>query len=185
MKIKVMGMDPSMSNWGFATAELDLTDLTFSTPELMLVETKAGKDKRVRKNSDDLERAQLISAELQERLQDDIQLCFVEVPHGSQSARAMASYGICIGILSTIDVPMIQLSEQQLKLSTVGHKTATKQEMIDWATSLHPESNWLLRGQKYLAKNEHLADAVGALYAGVESAEFNSIRSTLTRLLAA
>lgn len=176
--MKVLGFDPSLSNWGIVVANLDLESLDFEIEKMLLVETKPGKNKRVRKNSDDLERAQAICDAISEQL-EDVSMVFVEVPHGSQSARAMASYGICIGILSAIDIPMIQLTERELKQATVGKNTASKTEMIEWAVEKYPEAKWLKRGNSFVAKNEHLADATGAIYAGVRSDEFANVLAAL------
>lgn len=70
-------------------------------------------------------------------LEKDVNMVVVEVPVGSQSARSMASYGICIGILASITKPMIQVTPTEVKMATVGSKTASKQDMIDWATSAY------------------------------------------------
>ena len=179
MKIKVLGMDPSLSNWGFASGYLDLDTLKVSELKLNLVETSPSKLKKVRKNSDDMERAKLLYAGIQEHSKD-VAMSFVEVPHGSQSARAMASYGACIGLLtSTQSHSMIQLSERQLKMATLGSASGTKEEAIEWATTKHPEANWLTKSGKILKKNEHLADAVAAIYAGPPSGDFKNARAIL------
>ena len=100
---------------------------------------------------------------------------FVEVPVGSQSARAMASYGVCIGLLAALsDKPLIEVTPTEVKLAAVGSKTASKQEMISWASDLYPHLNWIKsRGKSELAdKNEHIADAIGAIHAGILTDEF-------------
>lgn len=176
--MKVIGIDPSMSNWGMTTAVLSIESLTFEVQNLQLVETKPSSNKRVRKNSDDLERASAIADVMKETLKD-ADMVFVEVPHGSQSARAMASYGICIGLLASIDAPMVQLTEREVKLGTIGKATGTKQEMIDWATTKFPDAPWLRQGKRITAKNEHLADATGAIEAGIRGDEFKNILAAL------
>ncbi|EMG1587422.1 hypothetical protein V2Y85_004670, partial [Salmonella enterica] len=56
--IRVVGVDPSMSNFGLAIGTLDLETDTLEIHGLTLVETKAGGNKKtVRVNSDDLRRA--------------------------------------------------------------------------------------------------------------------------------
>lgn len=179
MIIKVVGLDPSMSNFGFCKAMLDLNTLEVSEVDLRLVKTESGKDKRVRKNSDDLERARALHEAIKEECADSA-IAFVEVPHGSQSARAMASYGMCIGLLASVpSFSMIQLSERQLKEATLGKRMGTKEEAIEWATKQHPEANWLKRGGKITKNNEHLADALAAIYAGVRSDDFKNARAIL------
>lgn len=179
MIIKVVGLDPSMSNWGFAKANLNLSTLEVTNVELVLIETSSKKDKNVRVNSSDLERSRELYEAIQEHTEGAI-ISFVEVPHGSQSARAMASYGMCIGLLSSVQShSMIQLSEAQLKVATLGRKTGSKEEAIEWATNKHPEANWLKRKDSILKKNEHLADALAAIYAGLKSTDFINARAIL------
>ncbi len=83
----------------------------------------------------------------------------------------MASYGMCIGLLASIQVPLIQVTPAEVKLAACKSKVATKQQMINWATTNYPGANWCkrkLKGVEVLTdKNEHLADALGAIYAGV------------------
>lgn len=177
--MKVLGLDPSMSNFGMVLAELDISRGELDIQSMILSETKSTKQKQVRKNSDDLERARGIQNDLEPML-NEAQMVFVEVPHGSQSARAMASYGMCIGILSRIQQPLIQLTERELKLATVGSKTATKDEMIEWAVSQQPEADWMIRAGKLIKKNEHLADAYGAIVAGMQTDDFKSAMAILS-----
>jgi hypothetical protein len=143
-----------------------------------LIETTTGKNKRVRKNSDDLDRARAISSELKQSLKD-VQMVFAEVPVGSQSARAMASYGISIGVLSAIAKPMVQVTPSEVKIAAVNDKTASKEEMIAWAVDLYPDFDWLERGGKKLNKNEHIADAIAAIHAGIKSEQFLSAQALL------
>ena len=175
MNITVIGMDPSLSNWGFIKAKVDVDTQRIRGSDALLCETKPGKDKKtVRKNSDDLKRARALSDALKNQC-EDVAIAFVEVPVGSQSAASMKSYGVCIGILSMMSIPMIQVSPDEVKLAGAGCKNATKEEMI----TAHPEIFWLKRKTKgdavLLNKNEHLADALGAIYAGMKTEDFQSV----------
>lgn len=178
-KIRVLGEDPSMRNWGIAVADIvvDVDNMSYAVQvlDLILVETESSKDvkKTVRRNSDDLDRAQLIHEkrnEAYDKYKPDIS--FVEVPVGSQSARAMCSYGICVGVLGAREEPIIQMKPDEVKLAGAGDKYATKEEMIHWATITHPDAPWMVRAGKFIAKNEHLADALAAIYAGLKSDQF-------------
>jgi hypothetical protein len=51
--------------------------------------------------------------------------------------------------------------------------------MIEWAVAKHPDAPWLRRGGKLIAKNEHLADAVASIYAGLKTAQFASVLQML------
>lgn len=67
--IRVVGVDPSMSNFGLAMGTLDLETDKLDVYELALVETKAGGNKKtVRVNSDDLRQSlwELLQAYLTE-----------------------------------------------------------------------------------------------------------------------
>ncbi len=107
----------------------------------------------------------------------------VDVPVGSQSARAMASYGICVGVLGALranGIPFFEVTPNEVKLAGAGNKTATKQEMIAWAMTKHPEANWPTYKQngKIMvseAKAEHQADAVATIYAGMACNSFKQM----------
>lgn len=173
----IAGIDPSLSNFGLAKGTYDGA---FTLSDVYLVQSQAdNKNKKtVRKNSDDLNRANVLSTHTRDFLRD-VDLAFVEVPVGSQSARSMASYGICIGILAGLTTPLIQLTPTEVKVAATGKKTASKQDMIDWATAQYPFAPWLTRTVKgqtmFTAKNEHLADAVGAIHAGLQTDQFKQL----------
>lgn len=176
----VVGFDPSMNNWGWAKTVLSVDGLYVTEVGVVQPLTLAGK--QVRQNSKDLEVArQLFSGAANAVVSAD--LVFVEVPVGSQSARAMASYGICVGVLGSLranQVPFIEVNPTEVKLAAIGNKTATKAQMIEWATRQHPEANWPTyqrSGQTTIseAKAEHMADALAAVYAGLNSTAFQQL----------
>ena len=112
------------------------------------------------------------------------QIAFVEMPVGSQSARAMMSYGACMGLIASLDIPVIQLTPTEVKLAAVGDKNATKREMIQWASDLFPDLNWLRSRGRLIDDNEHLADAIGAINAGLANSEFQALVAMMRRLAA-
>lgn len=171
-KLVALGCDPSMRNFGLVKVQIDLDTMSIDQIlEMKLIETTSGDTKRVRKNSDDLDRCRALSAGLHQAL-SGCQISFAEMPVGSQSARAMASYGMCMGILSQIQIPLIQLTPTEVKLAATGDKNATKREMITWASSQFPQAGWF-KGRSGLGdKNEHLADALGAIKAGLKHEDF-------------
>jgi|GEM_PF-460090 len=182
MKMKIAGMDPSLSNFGIAFATLDIETLKFEVDDLQLVQTEPEKDKKVRKqvrkNSEDLERARLLYKGAMEAAKNAF-MVFAEVPVGSQSSRAMASYGVCVGILAGVAeaLPLIQVTPTEVKLAGCGIKTATKEEMIEAMVAKHPNAPWpmkVVKGAKtpIASKCEHLADAIAAIEAGLASDEF-------------
>lgn len=190
MKVEIASFDPSLRNWGCVSATLDLSTETVTITGMNLIETAedASAKKGVRQNSLDLASATSLSEGMREACLDKL-IAFAEVPVGSQSARAMASYGICVGVLGGITIPLIQVTPAEVKKAAVGTSTATKREMIEWAVAKHPEAPWLTLGKgekmRYIDKNEHLADAVAAIYAGLKTAEFKSIIKILRQHLSA
>jgi len=188
-KIKVIGLDPSLRNFGFCKALLDLETLEIDVTDVVLIETEANKKmaKVVRKNCDDLDRAQILHNAIVRECKG-YALAFAEVPVGSQSARAMASYGICIGVLAACPIPMIQVTPSEVKLAATGSKHAAKQEMIEWAFDKYPKAPWLAvkRGGILTPtlNNEHLADACAAIHAGVLTDQFAQAAQMMKALAA-
>lgn len=180
--IRVVGQDPSLRNWGIAVGTFNLETRLLTIDKLSLTNPVLPTGKQVRQNSLDLESGyQLYKGAL--AAAEGAHAVFVEVPQGSQSARAMASYGICVGVLGALraaGIPFFEVTPTEVKLAGHGKKTATKQEMIAWAMSRHPEASWPLYYQhgKALvseAKAEHQADAVAAIYAGLASNTFQQM----------
>jgi Holliday junction resolvasome RuvABC endonuclease subunit len=177
MKISVVGMDPSLTNWGIASAELDLTTGFLESLKLELVEPEKLTHKQVRQNSTDL----FVAEQLAQRAllaARSAKIVFVEVPVGSQSARAMASYGICVGILGAIraeGISLIEVTASEVKLALTGDKNATKRQMINQAISLYPDANFPRQRGRVVDKAEHVADAIGAIHAGVNTPMFQNL----------
>lgn len=178
-KWKVLGFDPSLNNWGVAAGIFDTDTRTLSLDKLGVIQPVLPKGKQVRQNSKDIEAAQQLAAGALE-LAQDAQAIFVEVPIGSQSARAMASYGICVGVLGALRAtgkPFFELTPTEVKLGVTNKKTATKAEMIAWATGAFPNAPWptyTRNGNTLIseAKAEHMADAAATIATGLESGLF-------------
>jgi len=179
-EIIILGVDPALSNVGIAMASINLDDSTLEMERIHLVQTESTKTKSVRVNSDDLERARVIWKDLKPFV-DLADVIAVELPVGSQSARAMASYGICIGLFATVNKPLIQVTAKQVK-SVTGNPNASKAQMIKYASTEFPELPWLTKTQKGVTtlvdKNEHIADAIGAVLASLETDEFRLIENS-------
>lgn len=182
--IRVVGFDPSLRNWGISKGSLILgkNPQQLIIDEVAVINPELPTGKQVRQNSLDLEAAkQLCKAALDAA--EGAQAIFVEVPIGSQSARAMASYGICVGVLGALratGIPFFEVTPNEVKMVSVGKKTATKQDMIRWAMAKHPEANWPTYKQNgeikvSEAKAEHMADATAAIYAGIACNSFQQM----------
>jgi len=176
-------MDPSLRNWGIAEALLDLESGILSTPKLSVIRPRDEEGtKKVRKNSLDLLRAEEL-AHAAMAAAERAKVIFVEVPVGSQSARAMASYGICVGVLGSIQakgIEIIEVSPAENKKFFTGTKTASKKLMINTAMDLYPDANWPYQGKKVSeAQAEHMADAIAAIHAGVQTPVFQNLMRLL------
>lgn len=178
----VVGFDPSLRNWGIARGTYDTVSGVILIPEVAVIQPEIPTGKQVRQNSKDAEAAyQLTKGALE--FTHEAQAVFIEVPVGSQSARAMASYGICVGVVGALrcaNVPMFELTATEVKVAATRDKNATKKQMIEWAMTAHPEANWPMYKQKGVslvseAKAEHMADAIAAVYAGISSQPFQQL----------
>ena len=180
--IHVVGFDPSLRNWGVSSGFYDVKAKQLYVYEVSVIQPVLSTGKQVRQNSLDLESAkQLCEGAL--AAAKGAKAIFVEIPIGSQSARAMAGYGICVGVLGALratGIPFFEVTPTEVKVASVGYKNATKAEMIQWATEKHPEANWPTYKQHgkdiiSAALAEHQADATAAIYAGVTSNQFKQV----------
>lgn len=178
--LNVVGFDPSLNNWGIAKGVYQ--DGLVQVSELSLVNPVLPTGKQTRQNSTDLAAAEQLSAAAFKATRG-ADAIFVEVPVGSQSARAMASYGVCVGVLGSLramGIPFFEVTAIEVKLAMTGCKTATKLHMINAAEAHHPKANWprySKNGQAFIteSKAEHMADAIGAIHAGIKLATFQQL----------
>lgn len=173
--LQVAGIDPSLSNFGLVRGSVDTSTapFTFQLEQIHLETTQAKKaGDKTPKNMDDIRRARQHYIALQAIL-SGVDVVFAEVPIGSRSARAMASYGVCVGLMASIDAHLIRVSPTDVKLAATGNKEASKQDMIQWAVSQYPHAQWLTKKQHGIVSltnaNEHMADALAAVFAGLRS----------------
>lgn len=181
MKIKVLGMDPSLRNWGLATGLLDLEAGTLTDLELDVIQPKETTSKQVRQNSKDLEIARILAEEIKPRVYG-ARAIFVEVPVGSQNARAMVSYGVVAGVLGTFaahGIEFIEVTPTEVKKVFTGKKDASKELMISTAHRLYPHANWPMHKGQIAGKAEHMADAIAAIHAGVRTPVFRNLMQFL------
>lgn len=185
MIIPVLGLDPSLRHWGMAEAFLDLSTGILSTPLGSVIEPRDLEGKNIRVNMNDQWLAEQLAIPV-------IAACrraraiFVEVPVGSQSARAMASYGICVGVLGAVrslGIPYFQVSATENKRVFTGNPNATKKQMISALIDFYPEII-LPQGQKKGSvgdKAEHIADATASIHSGVNTTEFRTVLEILRK----
>lgn len=177
--VRILGIDPSLRNTGLAIAEYNLTTGKLDVTYITIAKTEKSKDgKIVRKSSDDLARAKLLLNGIQKICAEyNPTFAVAEVPVGSQSARPAFSNGVCCGVLAGVPVPLIEVSPTEVKLASVGIKTASKDQMIQWAVAKWPGAQWHTRKFKgaveLLNDNEHMADACAAIEAGILTTQFS------------
>jgi len=179
--VTVMGIDPSLRNTGIAVAFVDTEENKIERIiNLVLARTQPG-PKSQRKSSADFEAASVISATIRRVVHEyDPKVVFAEIPSGTQSSRASFALGITLGIMATMQPKPIEVTPQQTKLQSVGVRTATKGEMIEWAVGLYPDAPWQRSTVgRIMNANEHLADACGVIHAGLVTPEWEVIRNLL------
>lgn len=167
------GLDPSLTSFGMSRGTLQNGILNITS--IMLVSTK--EDKSIKyKNERDLVRAIHLMTEMRTFF-EGVNTIYVELPVGSQSARAMASYGICVGVVAALGKRVVRVSAKDVKVTATGNPEATKIDMINWATALYPKLPWLtrkLKGDTVLSnKNEHVSDSIAAIHTGLLNADNN------------
>ena len=168
-----------------AEAFLDLSTGILSTPLGSIIEPRDLQGKNIRVNMNDQWLAEQLAVPV-------IAACkraraiFVEVPVGSQSARAMASYGICVGILGAVralGIPYFQVTAAENKRLFTGNPNATKKQMIKQLIKYYPEII-LPQGQTKGSigdKSEHIADAIASIHSGVNTTEFRTVLEILRK----
>jgi hypothetical protein len=87
----------------------------------------------------------------------------------------MASYGVCIGVLGSIQalgIPIIEVTATEVKKIFTGNPNATKAEMIAQALLDYPDANFPRSKGRVVAKTEHVADAIATIHAGIQTPAF-------------
>lgn len=175
-KLKLVGLDPSLRNWGIAigdvpldTGQLQITDLQTITTEPL------PKGAKVSKSTWDIQSANDLYVGVQTAIKDADIIC-VEVPYGSQDVKAAVGRGICLGVLGSLEGKnFIYVTPQSVK-KIIGDPKASKAESVALAVKRHPEGKWpMWQGKVSVTKAEHQADAIHAIYAGAQTKEFKSI----------
>jgi Holliday junction resolvasome RuvABC endonuclease subunit len=196
--INLLGIDPSLTATGWSVIEVDTdTRQIVRVRAVGLIETAPTKIKSVRKSSDALERARKIRTELLAVIaQHNIKLAASEVPSGAQSASACYAFGIVVGLLAALPVPLIEVTPTEVKLATCGNKIADKEDIVRWALELagdhklptSPQKNdWGIEnphGKGFISKKaEHPADSCGAVAAALKTQQFHQLCGMLASLI--
>jgi Holliday junction resolvasome RuvABC endonuclease subunit len=149
--------DPSVRAWGYSVLNGGGRILTTGC-----IKTESGgKKMRIRKGDDNTRRVQEINLKLLEVIRKwNVNYLVSELPHGSQSAAAAATIGMCIGIMQSksddLGIGLEWYSEGDSKKAALGKQKAEKKEMIRRMSQLYPQG-WL-SGVQYI--DEAVADSL-------------------------
>lgn len=182
MHINIVGIDISLGNLGASVCLFNPQTEQLTVQQVGTFCPTVNTSKQVRQNSKDLEQAQQLFHALSKVTEHAHVIC-IEVPHGSQSARSMASYGICVGVIGALKqlskATIIEVSAGEVK-QIVGKANATKKEVIAWVQHHHPEAPLeTYKGAVNLKKAEHQADSIVAIYAGMKTEVFKTFYQIL------
>ncbi len=89
--IKIIGIDPSLRNWGSVKAIFNTNTGEIHATSIGLTRTQKGKEKTIRKSSDDLNCSRILHRHANHDTQG-ASMAFIEMPIGSQSAASMKAY---------------------------------------------------------------------------------------------
>lgn len=176
--LKIVGLDPSMRNWGVAICYLSQNKM-LSVEELTTIKTKPSK-RKTQKYLDDIDASKTLCNALIPLLKD-ADLVVAESPVGSQSAAAMKGYGVCMALLGLIasEHRLFIVSPHDIKKLLPYVEHPSKQDIIKLIDRYHP--NTLTKNKQGIlqASNEHAADAVASIYAAAKDDSFKHLVNTL------
>lgn len=199
--IRILGLDPSLANTGWAVLDVDTESREIvSVRAHGTIVTEKTKNKQVRKSSDDLARARTTAQTLAKLIQEhNIKLAASEVPSGAQSASASRAFGIVVGLLASLPIPIIEVSPTEVKMAVAGNKIADKEDIVRWAVELtqrvggqefwntsKAKNDWeIMVLSRYVTKTmEHQADAIASAQAAIKSEQFRQLTGFLASFLA-
>jgi Holliday junction resolvasome RuvABC endonuclease subunit len=185
--IRVLGLDPGLSSTGYAVASIDLGRGAITRVlGIGVIQTSRDSHKTVRNTSDDLRRAKLQALALRKLVeQHDVRAIAAEMATTTPYTLPTFSFGVMIGILAALDVPVIELLPREVKRAVIGDDRATKKDMIAWAlkktarqklpwpTSTRANKLGLLyQGKPLTLAAEHPADALAVIEAAIATEQF-------------
>lgn len=177
-KITFLSIDSSLRHTGVAYGYIEGDDIVVE--KIMLHNTEKSKNKQVRASSDTIDACRQNFLFLEEVIKlYSPQVIFAETPSGSQSSSGMKSYGATCQLIAALKPYPIEVTPDEVKMSSVGHKKASKREMIDWAHERHPNIDWTWHSGRIKNDNEHMADAVCITYAGIKTRQFQQLKGFL------
>ena len=180
--MKLIGIDPSTRNIGLAFADYCPVSKILAPYYITTVRTSDYKDNKI--NEKVLYRfqdaAKAIDLELAKNLRLDgtqkIKI-FTELPHGSKDNNSAISlaFSCCISGYTNLNIRDINpVSAKEVKIAATGRRDAEKKDMIEAMFTAYPNLNWNLRNGYPMMKDEHQADALATLLAGLKRYEVSN-----------
>lgn len=170
--MRVLGIDPSLRNFGIVYAEVQgstLQDVRFFqiSSEMSKVTPKyLGTFDRYAKLS------HLIGTFLDELPTSHIDKVYMEISTGSQDIRAAQAMAVSTFtgaiIFEKVGIDYDLVTPRMMKKYLLQNSTAEKKDIIENLSTRFPDLPWFRKGGKVLLKNEHLADALAVLLWGLE-----------------
>jgi Holliday junction resolvasome RuvABC endonuclease subunit len=198
--ITMLGIDPSLTHTGWSVSEV----CTEQRKIMRVIEggtvvTAPSKVKQVRKSSDDMHRARQHAIVLRSAIErHKIKIGSAEIPSGGQSASAAKAFGISIGLLASLPIPLIEVSPREVKVAACNSATADKEDIVRFAVALTAgqpiqwetakrANDWAIPfGAGFVLKTEeHKADSIAGTHAAIRSQQFHQLAGMFNSLLAA
>lgn len=181
-QVKIAALDLALTHAGMALLEVPaqahITEKDVKVIKTHLVVTERQKTKQVFQNSDDLRRLKDVYFHVKSYV-SEADIVIAEIPSGAQNARAALTFGAVLGMLSTIEKPLIQVQKIDRGMVVAGRKSVSKLEVIEWATKHWPDANWKTRKLKgeavFTNDNEHVADALAIAVAGTRNSQWQAL----------
>lgn len=185
--IVVLGLDPGLSNTGFAVAEVDpMKGRICAVREVGNSSTDRRNHKLVRQSSDQLRRAKLQAATLRNIIEKhEIDAIAMEVVGTTQYKYPTLSFGVMMGIVAALDLPVMEVTPREVKIAATRNERASKRDIIEWALAktgkrrvgwpTSERDNHLgltLNGKRVARAAEHPADALAAIEAAINAEQF-------------
>lgn len=180
MNVRVIGLDGSLQNFGMAVCTVNLDEKKIvSVDKLVLSKTKKDNTKGVKRSSDDVARFRQHSDLIKQTIDEyNVSFAIGEVPSGAKDARAAFAFGGVTALLASLPVRLVEVTPTDVKVASTGFKHADKEDIIEWAVNEFPDAGWIMGSKpnkmnimiygKYVTNaNEHLADSVAAVQAGL------------------
>jgi Holliday junction resolvasome RuvABC endonuclease subunit len=164
----VLGLDPSLCNLGIAAVEI--LPVGERVIEALVIRTEPSpKKRRLLVGEDDARRvAELVGGFRAAVARHQPAALVIEAPAGSQhakSARALGlAFGAMIGAAKMLDLPLAQVTVQEVKRAACGRKDGSKDDVIAAMEARYPGIVW----PSPAGVVEHAADAIAAVVAALD-----------------